>query len=368
MPGLAIVAPRPARCVSVAVATNRGRGGSQDDMDIHETKLGPNVIASVKDLKSGVKWGTATIVRNDAANLDGSVRVLHLSVADHVDMLYGRRVKGVPDQSRWIESYTIPGQCVGVRLPGSGEPAAPPQRLYAIASTPYASRRDSAYVDASLIEIVVERTAGPADAALADMGPGAQLEVTQVIGRGFCSLLDSYNGLTHAMEEGRNLVLIGMGTRGMAALRSALNWQPVLAHASSGRSVAALYVAHSAGRAAFVTEWDSWREAGMRLRPLYTNPNANVDDEAVVGNGHGGSSSGGGDGSSELDAGRAMELLQFGLFMGEGGFDGVCGGSAGSASFLLAGLPGELASGLAKQLSAKGVAYDHILFAQSDFF
>ena len=47
---------------------------------------------------------------------------------------------------------------------------------------------------------------------------------------------------------------------------------------------------------------------------------------------------------------------------------GVCGGSAGSACFLLAGLPGELASGLAKQLSAKGVAYDHILFAQSDFF
>eukprot|EP00198_Chlamydomonas_reinhardtii_P008249 XP_001697586.1 predicted protein [Chlamydomonas reinhardtii] len=46
----------------------------------------------------------------------------------------------------------IPGQCVGVRVPGSGEAAAPPQRLYAIASTPYASRRDSAYVDASLIE------------------------------------------------------------------------------------------------------------------------------------------------------------------------------------------------------------------------
>ncbi|KAG2438333.1 hypothetical protein HYH02_011029 [Chlamydomonas schloesseri] len=337
-------------------------------MDIHETKLGPNVLASVKDLKSGVKWGTATVVRNDAANLDGSVRVLHLSVADHVDMLYGRRVKGVPDGSRWIESYTIPGQCVGVRVPGGGEPeAAPPQRLYAIASTPYASRRDSAYVDASLIEIVVERTAGPADAALADMGPGAQLEVTQVIGRGFCSLLDSYNGLVHAMEEGRNLVLIGMGSRGMAALRSALNWQPVLAHASSGRSVAALYVAHSASRAAFVTEWDSWREAGMRLRPLYTNPNANVDDEAVVGNGHG-SGSGEQQQQQQLDAGRAMDLLQVGLFMGEGGFDGICGGSASSACFMLAGLPGDMASSLAKQLSAKGVAYDHILFAQSDFF
>ena len=62
----------------------------------------------------------------------------------------------------------------------------------------------------------------------------------------------------------------------------------------------------------------------MRLRPLYTHPNANVDDEAVVGNGHGG---GGGGTEQQLDAGRAMELLQYGLFMGEGGFEGERGGA-----------------------------------------
>ncbi|GLC44271.1 hypothetical protein PLESTF_000338200 [Pleodorina starrii] len=365
-------------CKASVVSRGFGRGGSQDDMDYHETKLGPNVIASVKDLRTGgVKWGSATVVRNDSQSLDGSVRVLHLAVADHVDMLYGRRVKGVPDATRWIESYTIPGQCVGVR-PASSQPgaegaaSAPPSRLYAIASSPYASRRDSAYVDASLIEVVVERCAGPEEAALADLGPGAQLEVTQVIGRGFSPLLDSYNGLTHALEEGRNLVLIAMGTRGMAAIRSALNWQPVLAHASS-HSLTALYLAHSAGRAAFVTEWDNWREAGMRLRPLYTNPGAEVNDDAVVGpssdgNGAEGGASHPSPGAAELDHGRCMELLQLALFAQEGGFEGLCGGSSARCSFLLAGLPGDLASAVAKQLSAKGVAYEHILFAQSDFF
>ncbi|KAG2488488.1 hypothetical protein HYH03_012992 [Edaphochlamys debaryana] len=367
-----------------AANNNRASRTPPPEDNTHETKLGPNVLASVKDLKEGgVKWGAATVVRNDSANLDGSVRVLHLSVSDHVDMLYGRRVKGVPDATRWIESYTIPGQCVGVRLPAPGqEPHDPPRQLYAIASSPYASRRDSAYVDASLIEVVVERHGSSDDSVLAELGPGSQLEVTQVIGRGFCSLLDSYNGLTHALEDGRNLVVIAMGDRGMAAARSALNWQPVLAHASS-HSVAALYLAHSAGRASFVTDWDMWREAGMRLRPVYTHPGAGVDDLAVVGPpaasaaaGNGGASPAPAPASSPphhpdavaLDPARSMELLQLSLFMGEGGFEGVCGGPAHRTTFLLAGLPGDMASTLTRQLAAKGVPSSSVLFAQSDFF
>jgi hypothetical protein len=50
------------------------------------------------------------------------------------------------------------------------------------------------------LQVIVERCAGFEEAALAELGPGAQLEVTQVIGRGFSPLLDSYNGLTHALE------------------------------------------------------------------------------------------------------------------------------------------------------------------------
>ncbi|GFR40372.1 hypothetical protein Agub_g920 [Astrephomene gubernaculifera] len=405
------------RCDTAAASSRgNGRGGSPGDMDFHETKLGPNVLASVKDLRDGgVKWGAATVVRNDAQSLDGRVRVLHLSVADHVDMLYGRRVKGVPDATRWIESYTIPGQCVGVRLPPRQQPpaaasppssaASPPRRLYSIASSPYASRRDSAYVDASLIEIVVERGSGdPEEAQLAELGPGTQLEVTQVIGRGFCSLLDSYNGVTHALEEGRNLVLIGCGSRGISALRSALSWQPLLAHAASRSAhppaVSALYLAACAGRAAFVAEWDGWREAGILIRPLYTNPGAGLDDTAVVGEGSSSSngvmsppqqqgqqqaSVGGGDNNNNDDSSsgrstaaaaavadpdleRCLDLLQQALFLHEGGFEAVCGGPASRTCFLLAGLPRELASALGKLLSARGVPYEHMLFAQADFF
>jgi ferredoxin-NADP reductase len=44
------------------------------------------------------------------------------------------------------------GQLVAIKWPG-GDPA---KRLYSIASTPYESRRDSFYIDASLIEVGCE--------------------------------------------------------------------------------------------------------------------------------------------------------------------------------------------------------------------
>jgi hypothetical protein len=70
-----------------------------------------------------------------------------------VDMLYGRRVKGVPDSSRWVENYTLPGQCVGLRISGQAGPSAAPDRFFPISSSPYASRRDSATLDGALIEV-----------------------------------------------------------------------------------------------------------------------------------------------------------------------------------------------------------------------
>jgi hypothetical protein len=35
-----------------------------------------------------------------------------------------------------------------------------------------------------------------------------------------------------ALEERRNLLLLAVGARGIAAARAALNWTPVLAHAT----------------------------------------------------------------------------------------------------------------------------------------
>ena len=77
--------------------------------------------------------------------------------------MYGRKVKGSMDSPKWIESYTMPGQFIAVRFPGkgSGEGSGATataegrvaDKLYSLASSPYESRRDSAYFDASIIEV-----------------------------------------------------------------------------------------------------------------------------------------------------------------------------------------------------------------------
>lgn len=148
-----------------------------------------------------------------------------------VDMLYGRKIQAVPEQVRWIQSFTVscrahipsrqsaaaadhiaqqllrqklgkglgyqaspgwlmrhhdrsgvarsrpvsellqaqaqppsfciclrpgvqmPGQFVGVRPPSKGNGLGDNQKLYSIACSPYESRRDSAYIGGSIIEV-----------------------------------------------------------------------------------------------------------------------------------------------------------------------------------------------------------------------
>lgn len=324
---------------------------SEED-SLHEAKLGPNVVAGIKEVKESLQWWTATVMRNEAVNLDGTARQLQLSVGENVDLLYGKRVQGVPDSPRWIDSYTLPGQFVGVRIPSdaslSGSGA---KKLYSIASSPYESRRDSAYVNASIIEVVVDRHDGE-DERLAELGPGSLVEVSQVVGRGFASLFNSYVGLLSAMEEQRNMLLIGVGVRGMAALRAVLNWTPVQAHATA-RRVTCLYVARCASDAIYLPEWDSWRDAGVQFIPLYRN-----------------NTSAGGDGatsaSASQEAAEVLDLLDRGLFLHEHGIEGTIGGRAGDCSVLLAGVSGGVASGITKELTAKGVAMERMLFC--DYF
>lgn len=47
----------------------------------------------------------------------------------------------------------VPGQFVGVRPPGQGKGLGDNQQLYSIACSPYESRRDSAYIGGSIIEV-----------------------------------------------------------------------------------------------------------------------------------------------------------------------------------------------------------------------
>ena len=54
---------------------------------------------------------------------------------------------------RWLDDFTVPGQFVAVRHEGSDLK----QRLYALANSPYAARRESANLDASIVEVCGQR-------------------------------------------------------------------------------------------------------------------------------------------------------------------------------------------------------------------
>lgn len=302
------------------------------------------MLSSIKDLRNNIKWSTATIMRNDAASLDSTVRTIHLSIEDHVDVLYGKKIAGVVDDTRWCDNFTMPGQFVGIQFPSAttGGAAVTAKRLYALANSPYQSKRDSYGLDASIIEIIADREGGEDDARLAELGPGAQIEVSQVVGRGFSSLFNTIVSVMSALEEGRPLILLCAGTRGMAPMRALLNWTPVQAHATTHR-VTSLYVTKSSSKAAFITEWDLWRESGAEFLPLY----AEVDVE-------------GGKTGQE----RVLELLDKALFLREGGFDSM--GRAGEVCVLMSGLSGEVASQVTKRLTAKGVAHERMLYC--DYF
>lgn len=97
-----------------------------------------------------------------------------------------------------------------------------------------------------------------------------------------------------ALEEQRSLLIIAVGVRGIAAARAALKWTPVQAHATTQKvrgmcllapetlfalftrltskcdpwchpppQVTCLYVTRSPSTAAFLPEWDLWRDAGV---------------------------------------------------------------------------------------------------------
>jgi len=64
------------------------------------------------------------------------------------------------------------------------------------------------------------------------------------------------------LQEQRNILALAIGLKGMAAIRAVLNWAPVQAHATSHK-VTCYYVTKSPSSAAFLAEWDQWREAGV---------------------------------------------------------------------------------------------------------
>ena len=131
------------------------------------------------------------------------------------------------------------------------------------------------------------------------------------------------------------------GTRGIAPVRAALSWTPLLAHAGSSR-VAVFQLAPSQAAAPYLLEWDTWREAGVQVHPLYL-------EEA-----------GGGAGPQ-----AAEQLLEQAVFGGEHGLAGVLGGAAArDAAVLMSGLEGEAAAGITRALVHHGIPSERVMVCE----
>ncbi len=311
-----------------------------------------------------MRWSIATVIENIGASADGSVRTLVLSVEDAVTYGDGRRVKHVQEHTRWLDEYQYPGQFVAIRYEKSGtmdeEDSPQPlvaKHLVALSSSPYVARSTSATLDAAIVEILVSRQGGEDEAALAELAPGARFHVSEVIGRGFSSLFNSIVGLQSSLEEGRPLLMVAVGSRGIAPLRAALAWTPVLAHATQ-HSINLVYAAESQSSAAYLLEWDSWRDAGVGVHPIY------VGD--VSGNGSGRSAATG-TAAGEAHVLALGEALEIALFGGERGLVGALGGAdPREAAVVMSGVPGDVAAHLTRRLTHGGVQSERLLFC--DFF
>lgn len=245
--------------------------------------------------------------------------------------------------------------------PGSSRKAAlKASQCVAIASSPYATRRDSAFLDAAIIEILVDHSAdfalkdagaGAGGTHLACLAPGTQLQVSEPVGAGFASILAPDVTLPTALEESRALLLLGCGARGAAPLRCALEWQPVAA--AAGVACVSLFLqVPRAAAAPYVPDWDRWREAGVRVRACFEEHDEDAENTPA---GRGAPALAVPVGSSPLEE----ALLRGGRRMAE-----VCGAPPAECTVLLAALPQEARARITRELLAAGFDNERILFAE----
>mmetsp|Transcript_6826 Transcript_6826/g.7813 ORF Transcript_6826/g.7813 Transcript_6826/m.7813 type:complete len:386 (-) Transcript_6826:371-1528(-) len=291
-------------------------------------------------------WSLGTVVENNAGNADSSLRELKISVADEVEYLEGVRFKGTDGrtvQPRWIDEFRYPGQFVGLSLITDPEAGAPTKSvsnwtsdLLNITSSPYQARAKSASLDASIIELLIDSSDSDKSSKLAALKPGDQVYVSSVVGKGFVSMFDNKLGLNTSMEEQRDLVMVASGSRGIAALHSALSWTPVMAHAGTNK-VTLFYECDSVSSAAYLAEWDMWRDAGIRVVPIYKEKGSE-------------------EGTRLIDT----------LFDGPGGFATAIESNPEECAVLIAGTKGLGSVALMRMLTNRGVQQERVLYC--DFF
>ncbi|KAK9834344.1 hypothetical protein WJX84_002804 [Apatococcus fuscideae] len=244
-----------------------------------------------------------------------------------------------------------PGQCLVVRQSPPDVAAASSsgggELMLAVSSSPYHARRQSAPLDASIVEVLVDRQGEASQQQLSHAGPGALLSVGRFQGNGFSSLFAPDIGLQSAMESGRRLLLIGVGASGMAPLRAAMDWAPVQAHASSGQ-VAMVYLAPSPTAAAYLSEWDQWREMGAHIQVEYLDRDSNQCA------------------SDKPSSPRSiMESIDAAVFDRQQGLPRKLNSSWHDWTVLLSGLIGSDAAAVCRKLSEEGLSSEHILVSEA---
>lgn len=162
------------------------------------------------------------------------------------------------------------------------------------------------------------------------------------------------------------------------------------AHATAHKT-ALLYVAESPAAAAYLVDWDGWREAGASVHPLYlSNSISNAGNApsdlagleaafAAASAGEEGAASGPTPESSSAGSveapstslaanhEKARALLLHEIFhAGEHGVRSLLGDRVGDAVVLISGVPGDVAAELTRKLTQAGISSERVLFC--DFF
>ena len=278
---------------------SNGFGGSQRfrktgrNSRSSDTMVCFGMVAGSDDLQAKLTWTDAIVIENKEASVDGSMRSLVLSVSDEQGRVNeqkrgsrGHTASGYSRSKRWLDSFTSPGQAISVNLISDDEGESADQlvgvadTIFHLSTSPYETRMSSAQLDAAIVEILVQREGSPWEKKMASFTPGTKIEVSQILGNGYSSLLDASIDLSSSLEKGRAVIFIALGAQGLAAARSAMAWTPIQAHASTHK-VALIAHIDSQVSAPFLVEFDEWREAGIIVRTVSTSEDSLELEEAI---------------------------------------------------------------------------------------
>jgi hypothetical protein len=277
------------------------------------------VFATSTDPKAAAESVDGDVIANNAASLDGKLRTLVVGVADERgDELLAHRNRDPSvlfRHQRWVDAYKVPGQYITITDVDSGK-----QITKQISVSPYHARSTAPNSDVSVIEILLDSGSDDGDENFfAAAQPPARLKVSPVRGGGFENPLFPEYNLKRAIKHGHSIVCIAGGTRGVGPLRSVMNWPDISSHA--GAHPVTLFYLHAgdtetAGQcAAYVQEWDDWREAGAKVVPCY----GEFFDDGVF----------------------QMQAAIAGSANGGGKFESVLGKDPSKVTVLMAGVSGE---------------------------